>query len=109
MSEAIIIVSFAVLFVASLIGAICASSSQTFTQKHPLINAAFKGLIFYSFLGAIYAVVQLIFPSFISVGFLFGSFIGSIGGAVFGYRVLLESQTENRKAQRENNLKTLPN
>jgi hypothetical protein len=42
-----------------------------------------------------------------------GSLVGSVGGAVFGYRALLESQNQkpqNLKPElRENNLKTLPN
>jgi hypothetical protein len=113
MSEAIIIVLFAALFVAALIAAICAAGSQTFAQKHPLMNAALKGFMFYSFLYAIYVIVQLIFPSFTSLGFVLGSLVGSVGGAVFGYRALLESQNQkpqNLKPElRENNLKTLPN
>lgn len=113
MFEAIIIVLFAAFFVATLITGIVVAGSETFAQRHPLMNAALKGLMFYSFLYAIYIVLQLIFPTLNSFGFMFGSFIGSIGGAVFAYRALLESQ--NRKPQNlkpdlsENSLKTLPN
>lgn len=113
MFEAVVIVLFAALFVAALVATICAAGSETFAQKHPLMNAALKGLMFYSFLGGIYFAVQMIFPSFTSVGFLLGSLIGSVGGAVFAYRTLLESQKQKPQNQnselRENKLKALPN
>lgn len=113
MFEAIIIALFAAIFVAVLITAIVVAGSETFAQKHPFMNAALKGLMFYSFLYGLYIVVQLIFPTLTSLGFVLGSLIGSAGGAVFAYRAILGSQ--NRKSENlksdlgENNLKTLPN
>lgn len=96
MTAAIIIVLFAALFVAVLIAAICLAGSTALAQKHPLLNAAPKGLMFYNFLFAIQVIIKMINPSFASIGFMLGSFVG-IGGAVCYYYASTESH--KRKLQ----------
>jgi hypothetical protein len=86
MFEALMIGLIAALVVAVMIAAIAAGGSEGFLRKHPLVDAALKGLVFYSCLAGGHYLLQLFFPALRSNGFLIGALGGAVGGAVWTYR-----------------------